>query len=346
MLKLICGILCLLTHIAVFAADVRPAGYFSTPDVKGPEVMLRSIHEAKSSIRMWMFTMNNRKVIDELAAAASPQRKVKVTLILNRGTFDKSAAMVKRLQDAGVEVVRSTDMFNLSHAKTAVFDGKFALITTMNLTSAFRLTRDAGLVIEDQAVIEDLNTLFDADLANAKTNGEFTPKLKTDGLVIAPVNALPKLLALIDSAKSEILATVENFSQGPIAEHLAQAARNGVTVKLLAPFCSLNENPFFNFNTLDFLTKSTVQVRVGPAPASEGAPYMHQKMILVDSSRVFYGSENFSYNSLKKSREIGIIADVTPVLKQVLADFNSDWNASSALPAQPAAKCTVYGKAD
>lgn len=343
-LKLVAALFVIFTQVSVFAADVRPAGYFSTPDVNGPVVFLKSIKEAKTYIRMWMFTINNRKVIDELAAAA--QRSVKVSLILHHGTYNKSPVLVKRLQDAGVEVVKSTEKFNLTHAKTAVFDGKFALITTMNLTSAYRLTRDAGLVVEDKGTIDDLNTLFKVDLENAKISGEATPKLKTEGLVIAPANALFKLLSLIDSAQSEILVAVENFSpSSPLIERLAQAVKRGVRVKILAPFCNLNENPFFNFNALDVLSKNAAHVRVGPSPANESGPYMHQKMILVDSKRLFLGSENFSYNSLKKSREIGIIADAEPVLKQVVADFNSDWNASSSLPAQPAAACTVYAKA-
>jgi phosphatidylserine/phosphatidylglycerophosphate/cardiolipin synthase-like enzyme len=67
-------------------------------------------------------------------------------------------------------------------------------------------------------------------------------------------------------------------------------------------------------------------------------------MIVVDGERAFIGSENFSYNSLMKSREIGIIVDARLLMKEILADFNSDWSKATSLPAQPAAKCTVYGK--
>ena len=343
MIKSLFALLLLVAQVRVFAADVRSVDYFSTPSDRGPVEFVQAIQGAKSSIKMWMFTMSNRQVVDSLVGVAG---KVKVTLILDDATYDRAANLVKRLQDGKVNVVKSSTKFSLTHAKTAIFDDSFALITTMNLTSTYRLTRDAGVRVEDRDVLNDLNTLFDADLTNAANGDDVTPTMKSDALVIAPTNALPRLLTFIDSAKREILVTVENFSDGPIADRLIQAARNGIAVKVIAPFCNLNSNPFFNFQALDRLAKNSVTIRVPSAPATIQSPYIHQKMIVVDGERAFVGSENFSYNSLKKSREIGIIVDARSVMKDIMADFDSDWRAAASLPTQPAAKCSVYGKAE
>jgi phosphatidylserine/phosphatidylglycerophosphate/cardiolipin synthase-like enzyme len=340
MFKFLCALFVLLAQVQVFAADVRAVDYFSTPD-SGHVEFVQAIQKAKSSIKMWMFSMSSREVIDGLMMAA---KTADVTVILDDGTYDKSSNRVKQLQDGGVKVVRGSSNFSLTHAKTAIFDNAFALITTMNLTSTFRLTRDAGVRVEDRIVLDDLNTLFEADLKNAAGNEGVTPALTSDALVIAPTNALARLLNFINSAKHEVLVTVENFSDGPIVDKLIEVAGKGVSVKVIAPFCSLNGNPFFNFPALDRLAKNSVAIRVPPFPATADSPYIHQKMIVVDGERAFVGSENFSYNSLKKSREIGIIVDARNVMKAIKANFNSDWSGSTSLPPQPAAKCSVYGK--
>lgn len=339
MFKFLCALFVLVARVQVFAADVRAVDYFSTPD-RGHVEFVKAIEGARSSIKMWMFSMSHREVVDGLIAAA---KKADVTVILDDGTYDRSLPRVQKLRDGGVNVVRGSGDFSLTHAKTAIFDDSFALITTMNLTTTFRLTRDAGVRIEDRVVLDDLNTLFAADLKNASTNASITPVLKSEALVIAPVNALSRLSSLIGSAKREILVTVENFSDGPVVDKLIEAAIRGVSVKVIAPFCSLNGNPFFNFPALNHLAKNSVAIRVPPFPASVSSPYIHQKMILVDGQRAFVGSENFSYNSLKKSREIGIIVDARGVAAKIMTDFQSDWYGSTSLPARPPAKCSVYG---
>ncbi len=322
-------------------ATVPASGYFSTPDQNGPEPFIHAIKTARTSVRMWMFTLNNKAVVQALSDSA--KGGVKIQLILNYGMFTKAPALIKSLQESGVQVSKGSAAFSITHAKTALFDNSYALITTMNLTSGYRLTRDAGLRVDERTLLNDLNEIFEADLANAKSGGDRTPVLKSQSLVVSPVNALPRLLNLIDSADREILTTVENFSQGPISEHLIKAAQRGVKVKVLAPFCNLNSNPFFNFEVLAKFAGGGVDARVLPYPASASAPYMHQKMMLVDGEKAYYGSENFTYNSLKKAREIGVIVDARSILRQILADFNSDWKISTALPAQPEATCSVFG---
>ena len=66
-----------------------------------------------------------------------------------------------------------------------------------------------------------------------------------------------------------------------------------------------------------------VQVRLFSPKA---ALYIHAKMILADNSQAFVGSENFSYTSLRKNRELGIILTKSTILKSLSATFSADFS--------------------
>ena len=58
---------------------------------------------------------------------------------------------------------------------------------------------------------------------------------------------------------------------------------------------------------------------------SASAPlYIHAKMILT-SSRVFFGSQNFSYTSLERNRELGLITSNPTVRASLRRTFDSDY---------------------
>lgn len=311
----------------------------SSPTSAGHEPILKSIREARSSVRMWMFNMTTQESADALVAAH--KRGVKVQVILNAGMFLKPSRVIDTLKANGVEFYKSSDAFSITHAKTTLIDNSYAWITTMNLTKLFDLTRDDGVKISDRDVIADLNELFDADLANAADQGARTPD-HDSALVVSPTSAVPRLLELIDSAQKEILLTVENLSYTDLVDHLAKAAQRGVVVKAIAPLCDQTTDPFFNFPAMQTLQAAGVQARLMPFPASVTTPYMHQKMIVVDGRYAFVGSQNFSFNSLTKAREIGVLAEISAISNRLLNDFNHDWNATVEIPQGKLDKCVPY----
>ena len=48
-------------------------------------------------------------------------------------------------------------------------------------------------------------------------------------------------------------------------------------------------------------------------------------MILADKNIAFIGSENFSYTSLNKNRELGIFVQDANILASLEKTFNTDW---------------------
>ena len=330
--------------------------FFTTPDIQGHKVIIDAIHNAKASIKLWMFNLTDAAVVKELIAAR--QRGLDIRIILNKDMFSNidavstvdlskkglsSAETVYALKAADLTVYKSSDAFSISHAKTMIVDDTYAWITTMNLTMNFKVQRDAGLKIEDPLVISDLLKLFSDDILNAGDHGARTTAPVSPNLVISPTTSEAKLLEFIDSAQTSIQVTVENFSRGAMSEHLIAAAQKGIQVKVIAPGCDLTPNPAFNFPVLALMEKSGVQSRVLVSPASATIPYMHQKMMIVDGKSSFVGSENYSLNSLTKAREIGIILSSVPTAQFLSSTFNADWQqAVDVQKATPDKNCKTF----
>lgn len=321
---------------------VEATDVFSTPASDGHKAFIDAINKAQTNIRMWMFNFTDDEVATALVSAKA--RGIQTQVILNKGMFPDTSAsgtvvtnsagtnVISKLENAGIQVFKSSDGFSITHAKTLMVDDKFVLITTINLTMNFAVQRDAGVRVEDKTVIHDLNALFEADILNSKDQGTRTPAFESSSLVVSPVNSVDRLTQLIDMAKKDISLTVENLSKGPISAHLQQASQRGVNVRVITPLCDLNTNQYFNIPALQQISQSGANTRVMPAPASVTNPYMHQKMMVIDQSYAYVGSENFTDNSLNRAREIGVIINSKEALTALQSSFDQDWNVSVSVP--------------
>ena len=134
-------------------------------------------------------------------------------------------------------------------------------------------------------------------------------------------------LELINGAKREILWQTfyvvhqEGEATGPVLEALKKAAGRGVRVHLLVDPKFVKTYP----ETLDELDRiQNIEVRHSPVGRWLGG-VMHAKMILVDESSGFLGSQNFDWRSLDHIRELGILFH-DPVLVKRYADvFRWEW---------------------
>jgi phosphatidylserine/phosphatidylglycerophosphate/cardiolipin synthase-like enzyme len=201
------------------------------------------------------------------------------------------------------------------------------------MTDTYTDTRDYGLVLTDPSIIAEWESVFEADITNAKNGTGTTPALPVPALLWSPVNSQSGLAALIASANSTVIATVESIdSSTEVFSALEAAAQRGVNVRLLTPECVENPNPLLDYNSLNTLVSHGASVRVMPNPSTAAAPYMHGKMMVVDSSAAFVGSENFTINSLEDARECGLIVTDAQTISTLGTTFAADWSASIAIP--------------
>jgi len=279
-----------------------------------------------------MFHLTVPDVVDALVAAKG--RGVDVRVILDGKNLQShgSAAVAQSLVDHGVVVTPSSPSFSITHVKAMVVDDARAYVMSLNLTRPFDHTRDYAVVTDDHGVIAEIDRVFDADVDNATNHTGKTPPLTEPSLVWSPVDAEPRIVALLDSAKKTILATTENLGDKAVAAAFERAASRGVSVRLMTPLCDQNSDPLRNVKLVAALDKAHVDGRLLPGPATRDQPYTHAKMIIVDAARAFVGSINFSENSMKHARELGIVFEDAPAITAFTRAFDSDWRFAEPPP--------------
>ncbi|HEY1558588.1 MAG TPA: phosphatidylserine/phosphatidylglycerophosphate/cardiolipin synthase family protein [Kofleriaceae bacterium] len=315
-----------------------------TPSPEGHQPFTRAIDGARASVDLAMFHLTDEGVVAALVRAAG--RGVHVRVIVdgkglqaghteagahaNRGAFDQ-------LQAGGVEARPSSAAFSITHEKAMVVDGQLAFITAINLTRDADRTRDLGVVTRRPEIAAAVEELFETDWQNAQGRGHVTPRDLPASLVVSPTGSRARLVALIGSARRELLVTVENLGDPEIDRALAEALHRHVALRVIVPMCDKNPNPLYNLPAARALAGEGADARVMPAPETPDTPYMHSKMILVDGATAYVGSVNFSANSTTKARELGIIFANAPAAAQIRTIFDADWAHAVPPPADDAA---------
>lgn len=188
-------------------------------------------------------------------------------------------------------------------------------------------------------MVNDFQTLFQADLVNAQNGGTATPALSSPSLVVSPVNSQARLSDLVSSATSTIIASSENLGDKSIQAAMIAAAGRGVKVRVLAPECDENPDPTFDLPYLAELATGGATVRAMPGPSAASLPYQHAKMIVVDDVRAYIGSVNFSTGSTTDARELGIVFADTIAIQMISETFESDWALGLTPPPASSVSC-------
>lgn len=311
-------------------APLNDAFMINTPD-DNHDAIAKVLMTARTQIQMSMYHLTDPQLIDTLIAKQA--QGVKVQIILDHSSLASPHYMdtFKRLQAGHVDVMASSPLFNITHSKMFVLDGKTAFVSTMNFVEHFQEMRDFGVFTHEPSVVQELQSVFLADVANAKNNTMNTPLLHSPNLVWSPVNAEQKIVDLIDSSRTSLDVTSENLGNDNIQQALIRARARGVAVRLLTPACDLAQDPLRNYPFLRQLAQSGVQMHLMPAPSTPQLPYMHAKTMIVDRSILFLGSENLSNNSLLHAREAGIVFTNKKAIAFVGSSFERDWKVSVVL---------------
>ncbi len=293
--------------------------YFSlvTEPADGTPPILSRIENAKTSVDLVMYALDDTQVEQALGAAVA--RGVKVRVLLNGGYYDTKEpandASYAALQKVGVPVEWTPTSFALTHQKTLVLDGNDALIMTFNLQTKYYTTgRDFAVDDTDSNDVAAIEKTFDADWEGTPQNEGIAGQ--GDDLVWSP-GSEDEMLYLINSATSTLKIYNEEMDDTDITNALVAAAKRGVQVQVDMTYAT-DWRPAFTQ-----LENGGVEVRT--FASSSKIIYIHAKMILADGARVFLGSENFSDSSLNKNRELGLVLTSPMIIGQLNATFDSDW---------------------
>jgi cardiolipin synthase len=283
------------------------------PDA-GAQPVVGLLNSAQKTIRMEMYLLTDREIIDALKAARG--RGVDVRVILEAqptGGGSGNRPAINDLQTANVSVKTGNPAYRLTHEKAIVVDERVALIATFNQTRlSFTSNREYGVIDTNPDDVAEVVKVFDADWQRV------TLPVANPNLVWSPVNARQRLTALIDQAKQSLDIETEEMQDRAIEDRLIAAVQRGVTVRVvMSPALSGSDaNAVGQGRT----TRGGVQLRFVKTPN------IHAQIIIADNARAFVGSQNISTASLDSNRELGILL-VDPRVIQVLSEtFAHDWN--------------------
>jgi cardiolipin synthase A/B len=274
---------------------------------------------------MTMYEFVDPEIEQILADKVAQKVAVRVILDHNREAQDNEAAY-EFLNSHGVQVKWAPAQYAATHQKSIKIDGTTTVIMTNNLDNRYYPTaRDFAVVDTDPNDNTAIGQVFDADFNDKPITPPVTPNLTW-----SPTQSENAILNLINAAQSTLVIENEEMSDADIVVALTEAAHRGVQIRLIM---TLNNDWAENFDKL-----ATAGVRV--AIYDPNAPlYIHAKVILADygttNQKLFVGSQNFSYDSLDKNRELGLIMAAPALLSSMNGTLAKDFQGGSQWPLNP-----------
>lgn len=269
--------------------------------------------------------MTNHTILRALEEDAN--RGIQVRVMLEPHPFGGGATSPSKTLDelraAGVQAQESNATFALTHEKGMVIDNTTAYIMTSNFSNAalgtgsFTKNREYDIVDTNVPDVQAVEAIFQADWNRSSAS------FNDPNLVVSPVNSRNDFTALIGGAKHTLLIENEEMNDNAIEQALVAATQHGVQVQVILPAPGGSSSDS-NSSGISTLKQSNIQVREDPHL------YMHAKIIIVDGTEAFVGSENISSQSLDQNRELGIIVSDSSVLNTLQQTFQRDWNQSQS----------------
>jgi phosphatidylserine/phosphatidylglycerophosphate/cardiolipin synthase-like enzyme len=273
------------------------------------------LQTAHRSIRVFGYQMGYGGVLDTLTAKAKAGVDVRVILDGNTQRTVNEKYRVA-LVGAGAKFEWSQPQFSYMHAKTIVVDEQDAIVSTSNYSLSFiNKERNYLARITDAQDVADLVALFEADWSQS------SPVLSCTRLLVSPVNSEARLVDLVKSAGSTLLIESMQFDDRAVHDAVLERKAAGVDVRvILADPSWISANAGAGAD----LVAHGIQARYLTTPA------VHVKSMVVDGKRAYLGSENISWTSLTKNREIGVVITDAPALTTMGTTFDADWTAATS----------------
>ena len=313
-------------HISVDSD--HPYRLIQEPDA-GYQPIIDLIRSSTRSVRMTMY-----ELADDAAVAAltdAHRRGVDVMAVLDTAFagHDTNRAAYDALHAAGVQVKWAPNDV-IYHQKTITVDDTIAAVGTGNLTKkSYPTSRDAYILDTNPNDVAAIAATFDTDFT-APPGGHPPAATAADRLIWSP-GARQTFLQRIDAATHTLDITSEELKDRAVLAAIDKAARRGVACRIV-----LTDNPAWS-TAINEVSASGCSVHLLPATAS--ALYMHEKIVLVDSTTLIIGSQNLSTASLLENRELSLQLDTSTapdVIAAVRATFDSDYHQAIPPPARHA----------
>jgi cardiolipin synthase len=286
--------------------------------------IIDAIHAATKSLRIKMFLFSDPTLLG--AVIDAHRRGVKVRLMLNparRSGEAENEESRKTLTQAGVEVIDSNPMFDLTHEKSMVVDDRIAFVKSLNWeTKNLTETRDYAVITDDKREVGEVIDCFEADWSRKSFDpGEHAHLIWCEG------NGRDKIAEFIDQAKHTLFLQNERYQDAIIIEHLVRAKVRGVKVHVMArpPHTLKKEKLVEGVGSLRIM--DDVGIKVHKLKHLK----LHAKMLFADGVRAIVGSINLAPGSFDSRRELAIEVHDDDVVERLHTIVRHDWKNSHPL---------------
>lgn len=305
-------------HVDVESPPAAPVRIVVVPGDNGA-ALLGAVRGATQSVYVSMYLLTWDTFEKALLERHRAGREVKVVLnqkFPGEVSGNPNQEAYDLLTQGGISVAWAPAVYPFTHAKYVLIDEREAWVMTMNATntSPFQ-NREFLAVLSRREDLQELRGIFDADFGNLAYT-------RQGNLVVSPINARARLEALVEGATSRIDMEAESLSDDGIVEALVRAKGRGVAVHIAVATGT---------HTPAEADAHAVLKGAGIRVVEVARPYIHAKAIAVDRARAYVGSQNFTFTSIQRNREVGVITDVPAEVKKVTDTIDADYARGTAL---------------
>jgi phosphatidylserine/phosphatidylglycerophosphate/cardiolipin synthase-like enzyme len=286
--------------------------------------LVDAIHRASKSLRIKMFVFSDPVLMQAVIAAHNRGVKVRIMLNPSRRNGEKENDDTHRIfNDAGVAVLDSNPVFDVTHEKSMVVDDHSAFIQSLNWrTKNFTRTRDYAVVTQHKHEVDEVIECFDADWGRQ----EFKPGDHSH-LIWCTGNGRQRIAQFIDEASHSLWVQNERYQDPVIIERLVRASRRGVKVRvMMRPPHTLKK---------DKLVEGIGGVRilddVGIKVHKLKGLKLHAKLLFADGLKAIIGSINLAPGSFDSRRELAIEVRDDSIAIRIHEVVHRDWENSKPI---------------
>ncbi|HTM20935.1 MAG TPA: phospholipase D-like domain-containing protein [Kofleriaceae bacterium] len=271
--------------------------------------VLPVIAHAQDTLVVMMYQLSQESFIDAIVAAAGRGVSVRVVLDPDQNNSDAKAAF----DAAGVQYKDASLSWENYHAKVVLADDDLGVVMSGNMNYfTTNSERNYGVVLRDRDDLADIATIFDMDWDGITTGYPTCTRL-----LISPTNARQRILQHINSAQETLDFEVMYISDDTVLQAVIDRHDAGVAVRVLLA------DP----NWIDGNDATAATLRAAGVSAKYLKTYgVHAKLIVADGA-AFIGSQNFSWTSLERNREMGVLIDDAAGMARIDDQFEVDWAA-------------------
>lgn len=139
-------------------------------------------------------------------------------------------------------------------------------------------------------------------------------------LIVMPDDGVDAVVALIDQAQRQLLLKQFKLVSEAVEQALLRAHQRRVEIRvMLNPHTSGGER--WNDQVYDRLKDWGINV----AWTSQAFPVTHEKSMVIDAERALIATFNLADKYFTATRDYGVLTHSQPVVRQVMAGFDADW---------------------